>query len=58
MEENIEFKSIVLQCILLKTWDFFGAKHGIILSPYFYAAKCGVPKGKFPTLGGKDKMEP
>jgi hypothetical protein len=39
--------------MLLKTWHFFGAFYGIIISAYFDAAKCGAAKGKFPTLGGK-----
>jgi hypothetical protein len=53
LNENMGFKSTVFLSKLLKTWHFFGAKNGLILSGYFYAAKCGVPKGKFPTLGGK-----
>jgi hypothetical protein len=27
--------------MLLKTWHFFGVKSGLILSGYFYEAKCG-----------------
>jgi hypothetical protein len=39
--------------MLLKIGYFYGATIGLILSVYFYEANCGVPKGKFPTLGGK-----
>ena len=40
LNENIGFKSTVFWCLFLKTWCFSGAFYGIILSGYFYAAKC------------------
>jgi hypothetical protein len=45
LDEDIRFKSTVFLSKLLKTWHFFGAKNGLILSGYFYEAKCGNLSG-------------
>jgi hypothetical protein len=45
LDEDIRFKSTVFLSKLLKTWHFFGAKNGLILSAYFYEAKCGNLSG-------------
>ena len=50
--ENMGFKSTVFWCLFLKTWYFFGAKNGLILSGYFCTAKCGNLSGSW-ELGSK-----
>ena len=45
--ENMGFKSTVFWCLFLKTWYFFGAKNGLILSGYFCTAKCGNLSGSW-----------
>jgi hypothetical protein len=42
----VAFKSTGFLSVLLKTWYFFGAKNGLILSVYFYEAKCGNLLGR------------